>query len=181
MQTVTLAYLRNNGRILALHGGREEYFLQDLMNDQQFVDHYNLSDVDELSLVITEVDTQTFSPSEYYVSAGELKPHHQIILSTDAQDEENPNGVPEIAGDGKSTCEITAEIVDAEGKVNQKYSGDVKFQTARGKLSTRNGIVKAKKGLAKIVLTSAPETVPPFEVRAEADGCTVGILQLEFF
>ena len=36
-------------------------------------------------------------------------------------------------------------------------------------------------GIAKITITSVAETVPPFEIRAQAEKCKPGILRMEFF
>jgi hypothetical protein len=52
---------------------------------------------------------------------------------------------------------------------------------ACGRLSARNGVVRAEQGSAHISLTSAPETVPPFEVMAEASNCRSGSLLIEFY
>ena len=181
MDKVTIAYDENTGNIVAIHGGREEEFIQLLAEDGDFLRDNSLDDIKGIRTIFTDVETKSFVFSEYYITENKLTPLHHIVLSTDAQDKENPNGVPEIAGDGKSSCEISAKIVDVEGNLDKEFSGEVMFQTARGKLSARNGIVQAKKGVAKVILTSVPETVPPFEIRSEAEGCTPDSLQLEFF
>lgn len=161
--------------------GEEENLKQQLANDQGFLQDHGLQNVDGLETIVLEVDRRTFSPSEYYISNGKLTALDRLILSTDASDNQNPNGVPEIEGNGTSSCEITATVISADGEVNTQFSQPITFRAARGRLSARNGIVQARTGVATITLTSAPETVPPFEVWAEAEGCIPGALKLEFY
>ena len=181
MDKITIAYDEETGKIHAMIVGEEKDFKQTLVNDKGFLQDHNLPNIAGLETTVVEVDRQTFSPSEYYISEGKLTRLNHIVLSTTASDEENPNGVPEIKGDGNSSCEITATVLSADGKVNEQFSQNITFQTTRGRLSARNGIVPAEAGVAKVTLTSAPETVPPFEIRAEADGCIPGVLKMEFY
>jgi hypothetical protein len=181
MEKITIAYDKETGKIIAMNIGEEQNFKQLLAHDKGFLQDHGLPDVESLETLILEVDRRTFSPSEYYVIDDKLTRLSQIVLSTDASDTENPNGVPEIKGDGNSSCELTATVFSADGTVNEQFSQSIKFQTVRGRLSARNGIVQAEAGVAKVTLTSAPETVPPFEIRAEADSCLPGVLKMEFY
>lgn len=178
---VTLAYVKESGNIVAVHNGEEDDFLDLLSNDEEFMAEQRMRSATGLGLLIAEVDAASFSPTDYFVVDGELTEQDQIELSTDAKDTQNPNGVPEIAGDGQSTCELIARIRSRDGKVNQKFNGNVTFHTERGRLDARNGIVKAKRGVAKVKLTSIAETVPPFLITATADGCTPATMRMEFY
>jgi hypothetical protein len=181
MEKMTLVYLKSSGDIVASHVGEEKGFLETLEDDRDFLRARQLKDTKTLALVVEDVDEESFSPSDYYIAKEKLTRRRRIELTTNASDDKNPNGVPEIAGDGHATCEIEATIYTAGNKVDVAYSGDVRFSTPRGKLSAKNGIAKAKQGVAKVVLTSAPETVAPFKITALAAGCLPGTLQVEFY
>lgn len=181
MDKVTLAYEAQSGKIIAVLLGENEDFLQLLAGDQGFLRDHGLRDVSGLRAVTADIDRRSFSVGDYRVVEGSLTVLNRIALATDARDMENPNGVPEIKGDGVATCEIVARIIGADGELNTAFTGPVMFSTARGKLSARNGIVRAEAGVAKVTLTSVPETVPPFEIRAEAAGCAPAVLMLEFY
>jgi hypothetical protein len=181
MERVTIAYNEATGKIVAMSLGEETDFKQTLLNDQPYLNQLGINNPETLTTMIVEVDRQTFSPSEYYIRNGELSRLNRIVLSTDALDSENPNGVPEIKGDGISSCELVATVLSADGNVNEQFAQPMTFRTSRGRLSARNGIAQAEAGVAKITLTSAPETVPPFEIRVEAEGCIPGMLKIEFY
>jgi len=181
MDKITIAFVKNTGRIVAIHAGELEDLLQNLSNNKHFLDTNKLENVNNIDSMIAEADLKTFNPSDYFIENRKLKRLKKIELSTDALDVDNPNGIPEIKGDGKSHCVLTATVQKPDGSIDKKFTKPIKFNTSRGKLSARNGIVKAKEGVARIILTSVPETVPPFKICANADGCIQGTIMLEFY
>ena len=181
MDIITIAYKKRSGEIIAYHIGEEKDFIQLLADDKELLFEHSLKDTSSVDTIIKEVDLQTFSPSEYYIDKKEITPLCSIELSTNALDDKNPNGIPEIKGDGTSQCEITASVLKTDGSVNKHFSGQITINTARGRLSARNGILQAKEGMAKVTLTSVAETAPPFVIKAEAQGCKPGILKMEFY
>ncbi len=180
MGIYTLAYDKINGNILAGCEGEDNGFLNTIEKDADAISSVTDRNANNIGIMVSEIKPGFFS-TDYMVKDDKIIPRCKIELTTNASDRENPNGVPEIAGDGKSTCEITATIMKPGGTVDKKASVEVRFYTGRGRLSARNGIVKSEKGTAKVTLTSIPETVPPFEIRGEAEGCRPGSCKIEFF
>ncbi len=180
MDKVTLAYDEETGRIVSYMMGDEEDYDRILASDPTLRRDHGLEGT-RLRTMVVDFDPASFSPAGYRIADGRLVPLKTIALTTDAPDAENPNGVPEIAGDGVSTCTIAATVMGANGEVDRAFAGTVRFTTQRGRLSARNGIVPAREGVAEVVLTSVAETVPPFEVWAEAEGCLPGSVRLEFY
>lgn len=180
MATYTFAYDKIKGNILLSCEGKEKNFLKTIESDPKIINLVTNRDLKNIGIMVAEVE-QDFYASRYIVKDNKIFAYGKIELSTTASDEKNPNGVPEIEGDGQSTCVITARVLKPDGKVNKKFSSEIKFCTERGKLNAKNGIVKAKQGIAKVELTSVSETVPPFEIRADAEGCVPATLEMEFY
>lgn len=88
----------------------------------------------------------------------------------------------ELIGDGKDSVAIEIAVRDSKGKMVNTYNGAVKVITNRGKLSTKAGIVKLKKGKGNINLTSVKETVDRVSVvaRCMEERCITGDLDLKF-
>ncbi|HET7187588.1 MAG TPA: hypothetical protein VFI52_05510 [Gemmatimonadaceae bacterium] len=87
-----------------------------------------------------------------------------------------------ITGDGKDSVDITVTAVDAEGKADAHFTGEVRVSTNHGRLSERGGVVTLKKGVGHITLTSTPETIARVTVTARDEQRLVanGALDLEF-
>lgn len=180
-EKVTIAYEKSTGSIIATHIGEEPEFLDLLSKDLDFLKDHQLKNVKELETTIIDIDRESNFPGIFYVKRGVLVKRLHLTLSTDASDKENPNGIPEVKGDGSTSCKITARVLNTKGNVEKAFGDNVRFSTSRGRLSEKNGIVKAKKGIAEVTLTSSPETVAQVFVRAGAAGCMDGLLELEFY
>lgn len=104
-----------------------------------------------------------------------------LELTTDATDTADPiNGIPDIPGDGVSTCLI--KIQKKSGASGNDLTGGshtdtVDLETDRGKLSDLR--VNLVNGYAEVTLTSVPETCATF-VSAVAEGLGVGEIQIQF-
>jgi hypothetical protein len=99
----------------------------------------------------------------------------KIILTTTAKDTDG-DGLPEILADGQSQAQITAQLLDADGKP-VKGAPVVQFRTTAGALSQRS--VPCSKGKASVQLRANLDTVA-VTVSAFADGFQGARLQLEF-
>ena len=181
MQTVTLIYNKNTGTILSQHEGEERQFIETIKNVSGYLEAFNCSSFEELEQLIVDLEEQPFVPGNYCINKGKLCTRNTIELSTDASDTENPNGIPEIEGDGTSQAVLTATVMTPDGIVDKSYNGPVRFIAARGKLEAKRGIVEAVNGVARTKLTSAPETVAEFTISASAERCIPASMRFEFY
>lgn len=87
-----------------------------------------------------------------------------------------------ITGDGKDSVDITVTAVDADGKTDAHFTGEVRVATNHGRLSERGGLVTVKKGVAHITLTSTTETIARVTVTARDEQrlVAIGALDIEF-
>lgn len=101
--------------------------------------------------------------------------HPRLTIATDAKDEDG-DGLPEIAANGRSvaTIEVTAQTAGGEPMADEV---PVTFRTTAGRLSART--VTTKKGTATVRLTSTRETVLA-HVTASAPGFASAHIRLEF-
>jgi hypothetical protein len=74
---------------------------------------------------------------------------------------------PEIRGDGEDTVDIEIQVLDASGKLDESFNGELKVSTQRGRLSQPGGKVQAKGGKAKVSLRSVPETIDRVRIVAQ--------------
>lgn len=83
-----------------------------------------------------------------------------LRVTTDATDDNPPDGYPDIPADGASTCRIMIQKVNGQTGAEMVDAGDndlVQIMTQAGKLSAVQ--VNLVNGYAEVVLTSATDTV----------------------
>ena len=97
-----------------------------------------------------------------------------ITLTTDALDNDK-DGIPEIAADGRSTADIIAKVRDARGRLVRK-NVKLTFRTTGGALSKRR--VVARRGKASVQLRASRDTVL-VTVSASAEGMETATLSIE--
>lgn len=109
-------------------------------------------------------------------------PKNFLRVTTDATDDNPPDGYPDIPADGVSTCRIMIQKVNGQTGTDMAGVGDnelVQIMTQAGKLSAVQ--VNLVNGYAEVVLTSATDTVITL-VRAFDPGGVLeeGSIQVQF-
>ena len=87
-------------------------------------------------------------------------PKDFLRVTTDATDDNPPDGYPDIPADGVSTCRIMIQKVNGQNGADLVGAGDndlIQIMTQAGKLSAVQ--VNLVNGYAEVVLTSATDTV----------------------
>lgn len=87
-------------------------------------------------------------------------PKNFLRVTTDATDDNPPDGYPDIPADGVSTCRIMIQKVNGQTGADMAGAGDndlVQIMTQAGKLSAVQ--VNLANGYAEVTLTSATDTV----------------------
>ncbi|GAB4150507.1 MAG: hypothetical protein Fur0037_19070 [Planctomycetota bacterium] len=109
-------------------------------------------------------------------------PKDFLRVTTDATDDNPPDGYPDISADGISTCRIMIQKVNGQTGADMAGAGDndlIQIMTQAGKLSAVQ--VNLVNGYAEVVLTSATDTVITL-VRAFDPGGVLeeGSVQVQF-
>jgi hypothetical protein len=87
----------------------------------------------------------------------------------------------ELDGDGADSVVLEISALDEHGAVDRGFEDAIRITTSRGRLSERGGRARMKHGVARLTLTSAPETVNRVVVTADdpAGRATSATLELE--
>jgi len=104
----------------------------------------------------------------------------ELELTTDATDSHQPyDGIPDIPGDGTSSCNIFIKKKDSEGAylTGAEDNDTVEISCSRGKLSAIQ--VELVNGEAQVSLTSVAETCVS-QIRATADVLSEGNIEIQF-
>ena len=106
----------------------------------------------------------------------------RLLITTNATDTASPmDGIPDIAADDVSTCQINIQKQDADGNdlTGSGETDQVDIVNTRGKLSSLR--VNLVNGAASVTLTSVPETVVS-DISASSDQENVddGSIRIQF-
>jgi len=170
---------RETGRILGSHQALDPDGNWMPLSDQDVLTSFGLPDDPQTRRKVDVVRVDRYGSSRshqgYRVDVGrrELAARKRLeVVPATAQ----------LKGDGKSSVELKIQVFDANGKLDEHFSGKVKVTTDRGRLSTEAGVVDVRKGSATISLTSVPETIERVRIRARdiAGDCGMGTAEVEF-
>jgi hypothetical protein len=109
-------------------------------------------------------------------------PKNFLRVTTDATDDNPPDGYPDIPADGLSTCRIMIQKVNGRTGQNMAAPEDnnlIQIATQAGKLSAVQ--VNLVSGYAEVVLTSSADTViTPVRAFDPSGTLEEGVIQIQF-
>jgi hypothetical protein len=88
----------------------------------------------------------------------------------------------QVVGDGEQSLEFTVTVVGEGGRAAGDFAGELRIITTHGRLSEPGGKVSARKGSARIKLTSTAETIERVTVTASdpSGRCAPASADVEF-
>lgn len=150
-------------QIVDQDGNREDPQRAEIFPDSSLVGTLGVTDVASVSDVTLPDDQNILiNYTRYRVRADLLgvEKKDYFVLSTDATDDNPPDGYPDIPADGVSTCKIRIQKKNGETGLDMTSPEDndlMELRTQRGRLSAWQ--VNLVNGYAEVTLTSSTETV----------------------
>jgi hypothetical protein len=158
--------LNRDGQVIATAGAP--------VNEQDLATRGEIAIVSNLDLPPEQVGVVNFPTAPEIIEKPQVN-LKSILLETNADDQDG-DGLPDLAADGESQIEIAASTFQENGELETKPVR-ILFRTTAGSLSKR--FVESSDGRATVTLTAGRETVQ-VAVTAEAEGFAPGRILLEF-
>lgn len=135
----------------------------EMFPDSSLTNVLGVTDVTKVSdITIPDDDALMMDYTRYRVKSdlSGLEKKDYFVLSTDATDDQPPDGYPDIPADGISNCKIMIQKKNGEtgaDMISQSDNDLMEIRTQRGRLSAWQ--VNLVNGYAEVTLTSSTETV----------------------
>lgn len=150
-------------QIVDQNGTTEDPTRAAIFPDASLTGTLGVTDVASVSdITLSDDPNVLINYTRYRVSADRLgvEKKDSFVLSTDATDNNPPDGYPDIPADGVSSCKIQIQKKNGETGADRTAAEDndlMEIRTQRGRLSVWQ--VQLVNGYAEVTLTSSTETV----------------------
>lgn len=150
-------------QIVDQDGNREDPQRAEIFPDSSLTGALGVTDLTKVSdITLPDDQNVLINYTRYRVKADLLgvEKKDYFVLSTDATDDNPPDGYPDIPADGVSTCKIRIQKKNGETGLDMTAPEDndlMELRTQRGRLSAWQ--VNLVNGYAEVTLTSSTETV----------------------
>ncbi|GAB4150519.1 MAG: hypothetical protein Fur0037_19100 [Planctomycetota bacterium] len=150
-------------QIVDQDGNREDPQRAETFPDSSLTGALGVTDLTKVSdITLPDDQTVLINYTRYRVSAGLLgvEKKDYFVLSTDAADDNPPDGYPDIPADSVSSCKIRIRKKNGETGLDMTAPEDndlMELRTQRGRLSAWQ--VSLVNGYAEVTLTSSAGTV----------------------